>query len=303
MVSRYGVARTVPSLAHGYGCTCLGCSTAGSMAVLDKTAPVRSGPFIANLLENAPPPRPSPRGGHIHAANAMFFSATYNVQRLHKDGSRAPLTCRSYAWGHISRDFNQFVHRLSRTLGYKRRLDVKTLRVLEPHKSGIPHVHAILMFPDYPIVYRRPPRSDKCYIDKPDYRGTLQPLWPHGYSDWKVPHSGHGSLRSLRYIMKYLDKGHAARIWARVLANRPDTDDGSTPEKRTEKKIDDGFDRPARVKATVPTSITGLPDTFRPRPLWSSHSGGFPFHLFVPRPPQRMASAYSVDLMKDGVVQ
>lgn len=67
--------------------------------------------------------------------------------------------------------------------------------VMEPHKSGLPHYHALVHEPNHGEVLK----------------STLQRHWPHGHSSWKLVSD---QKRGSWYVAKYLSKTVGARVRA-----------------------------------------------------------------------------------------
>ncbi len=109
-------------------------------------------------------------------------------------------------WRQISRDFNRFLQNFRRLHNQK----VQYLRVIEKHKDGYPHVHAILQFPFATISI-----NDTRYFERTLYR-KWKTLWKGGHSDYQRPRvSGMGTIS---YIIKYLVKNTTAKtIWKKLL--------------------------------------------------------------------------------------
>lgn len=106
----------------------------------------------------------------------------------------------------VSKDFNRFIQRFRRFGPY----ECEYLRVLEKHRSGALHLHAILQFQRTAI-----PVYGNRYFDKIIY-GRWKALWTQGHSDFRPA----GTLRvgGLIYILKYLVKNSTKNtIWKKIL--------------------------------------------------------------------------------------
>ena len=128
----------------------------------------------------------------------LFFTLTYANQDLPYGRGRI--------LNKIVSDRGQFIRRL-RKMG----VDGSYLSGIEEHKSGVPHLHVLLLTC---FDYRNPkhPRyvSDRWYM-------PLKSCWREGSIDIKVSGSHHVS-HQLGYILKYISKtGSARRLWARIL--------------------------------------------------------------------------------------
>ena len=131
----------------------------------------------------------------------VFATLTYS-----RDGSIQS------TWSATTTDYNRFIQRIRRL----HNLRVEYLRVLEEHKDGYPHIHAILQYPS--SCLRVNIVKDKAYFDR-----TLYARWKDswkGNSDYQKPkRSGVGTLS---YVLKYLIKNQTKKtIWKKIM-------DGST---------------------------------------------------------------------------
>ncbi len=111
-------------------------------------------------------------------------------------------------WRQISRDFNRFLQNYRRLHNQK----VQYLRVIEKHKDGYPHVHAILQFPNAVISIRNTKYFERKLYNK------WKALWIHGHSDYQRPRKDR--IGTLTYILKYLIKNTTKKtIWKKILKN------------------------------------------------------------------------------------
>lgn len=110
-----------------------------------------------------------------------------------------------YAWLNIGSDFNRFITRIRKLFG-----KVSVVRVWESHKSGYPHIHAILIFHSYVFSgYSSSRRGHLVYrVFGVDYK-SLKDCWVHGFSDVEMISSFSGGIN---YLSKYLVKSTSAEF-------------------------------------------------------------------------------------------
>lgn len=107
-------------------------------------------------------------------------------------------------WARCSKDYNRYIQRLRRSpqlgsqLGY--------LRVVEQHKSGYPHIHAILQArsASFVVVLGSDRRGRSRYYFDPKLYGFLRDSWGFGHSDFVRPYQS--GLGALVYCLKYITK-------------------------------------------------------------------------------------------------
>ncbi len=109
-------------------------------------------------------------------------------------------------WDKIGRTFNRYIQEFRRL----HHMEVQYLRVVERHKDGYPHVHAILQFP-YAVIHVR----DSRYFDRTLYK-TWKALWKAGHSDYQKPRRS--KQGTISYLMKYLIKNTTRKtVWKKIL--------------------------------------------------------------------------------------
>ena len=109
------------------------------------------------------------------------------------------------AWLHVGVDFNRFMSRVRKLFGR-----VSIVRVFESHKSGYPHIHAILVFHDFVFSgYSSHRRGRFVYRTFGHDFASLKDCWVHGFSDFELVDSFRGGVR---YLSKYLAKSTSARL-------------------------------------------------------------------------------------------
>ncbi len=112
-------------------------------------------------------------------------------------------------WNKIGRTFNRFIQEFRRL----HHMEVQYLRVIERHKDGYPHAHAILQFP-YAVIRVRNTR----YFDRTLYK-SWKALWKAGHSDYQKPRRS--QTGTISYLMKYLTKNTTRKtIWKKLLPPR-----------------------------------------------------------------------------------
>lgn len=112
----------------------------------------------------------------------------------------------SEVWRTISLDYNRFHQRLRRL----HRLQIEYLRVIEEHRDGYPHIHALLQYPSACIRI-----TNSRYFDSPLYR-RWKDEWRKGHSDYQKPRKDRTG--TLAYVMKYCLKNQTKRtVWKKVL--------------------------------------------------------------------------------------
>ena len=187
----------------------------------------------------------------------LLFTATYS-----QDGDSLPTGLGA------SKDFNRYLQRFRRF----NKSNVEYLRVLERHKSGVPHIHAILQFPDARICCKA-----NRYFESILYR-RWQALWKKGYSDYRPA----ASIRvgALLYVMKYLVKNTTKNtIWKKILLNNEESRDNSAKEVRKNSHVDEDQTR----KDPLPIKINGA--------KICSWSRGFDFTPFTINPQSTTVSS------------
>lgn len=111
----------------------------------------------------------------------------------------------------VSLDYNRFLQRLRRL----HRLQIEYLRVIEEHRDGYPHIHALLQYPSACIRV-----ENTRYFDRMLYQ-RWKTLWRKGHSDYQKPRQN--SIGTLSYIMKYLIKNQTQKtVWKKVFAHSVD---------------------------------------------------------------------------------
>lgn len=128
-------------------------------------------------------------------------------------------------------------------------------RVVEQHKDGYPHIHAILQFDAACIMV-----SNNRYFDNLLYK-KWRALWKHGHSDYQKPRNA-GS-RTLLYTLKYLIKNTTKRtIYKKIL---PISDEGksATPDKTeyagsNSDPTSDYTSEPKDPATTIPVRLHGV---------------------------------------------
>jgi len=99
------------------------------------------------------------------------------------------------AWNKVGEDYNRWISALRARYG-----EASIIRVWEAHKSGYPHVHAVIIFED--SEFEAFHHGDAWRVhEKRDIEG----LWPHGFTDIEALSSTRGGLH---YVVKYLGKLH-----------------------------------------------------------------------------------------------
>ncbi len=126
----------------------------------------------------------------------IFFTGTYD--------RTSPMDIR---WRQISRDFNRFLQNFRRLHNQK----VQYIRVIEKHKDGYPHVHAILQFPNATIRI-----TNIRYFERTLYR-KWKNLWKGGHSDYQKPRKT--AMDTISYVMKYCLKNTTRKtVWKKILS-------------------------------------------------------------------------------------
>jgi len=124
-------------------------------------------------------------------------------------------------WKQTSRDFNRFLQKFRRLHNHK----VQYLRVVEKHKDGYPHIHALLQFTNAELRI-----TANRYFDRKLYK-TWRTLWTHGHSDLQQPQKTRTG--TISYILKYLIKNTTWKtIWKKVLTSQHTT--GKTSMRTTQ---------------------------------------------------------------------
>ena len=100
-------------------------------------------------------------------------------------------------WELIGEDFNRWISAMRARYG-----KIHVFRTWEAHKSGYPHIHAILYFEDQSFEAFH--YGDTWRVQE---KHDLESLWSHGFTDVEAL----GSLRGgINYVAKYLSKVHRA---------------------------------------------------------------------------------------------
>lgn len=124
-----------------------------------------------------------------HKTRAIFTTLEYNANNL----------TIGEAWERVGVDYNRLLANLRAKYG-----DISVVRVWESHKSGYPHIHAIILFNESEFTAFHHNGAWRI-TEKRDIEG----YWPHGFSDIEALCSTRGGLH---YIAKYLGKLHSAGI-------------------------------------------------------------------------------------------
>jgi hypothetical protein len=132
-------------------------------------------------------------------------------------------------WGRVSKDYNRYLQEIRRLHNVR----VAYLRVVEQHKNGAPHIHALLQFPSaqlrvqsYVQDRRARKKSPMWYFDKALY-SKWKSLWRYGHSDYQRPRRG--GVGPISYMMKYLLKNQTQKtVWRKVIATQTSTDQKSS---------------------------------------------------------------------------
>jgi len=124
-----------------------------------------------------------------HKTRAFFITLEYNANNL----------TIGEAWNNVGVDYNRFLANIRNNYG-----EISVVRVWESHKSGYPHIHAIILFKEaeftafhYNGIWRIREKRD------------IEAYWPHGFSDIEALSS---TLGGLHYVSKYLKKLHGAGV-------------------------------------------------------------------------------------------
>lgn len=121
-----------------------------------------------------------------------------NVRTGRKDTGALLISC-TYQdntpanWKRISGDWNLFISRVRKRYG-----KCHCVRIWEAHQSGLPHLHALLLFAEHSFpsfVFRSKVRIE----DKDEFAA----LWPHGFTDVQGVYNAKGAIG---YLAKYLKK-------------------------------------------------------------------------------------------------
>jgi len=137
---------------------------------------------------------------------ALFIGFTYAKQ---KDSN----------WKRVTSDWAKFMSRLRRRHG-----KIQQVRMLEAHKSGFVHLHAIIIFETRRFNLKKwysRHREKHIYILRSEkQRQALKDLWPHGNMDIEGVYNLHGAIG---YLTKYMTKlltmelehsaPHLAKLW------------------------------------------------------------------------------------------
>lgn len=116
-----------------------------------------------------------------HKTKALFVTLTYKQGGLLGE-----------AWECIGEDWNRWITGLRNRYG-----EVQYVRVWEAHKSGYPHIHALLLFDqDFEVFYHK----GKWRVQSKD---DIMRAWSHGYTDLI---GLKGMNCALNYITKYITK-------------------------------------------------------------------------------------------------
>ena len=122
----------------------------------------------------------------------------------------APNYCKP--WDRVSKDYNRYIQEFRRETN----CSVGYLRVIERHKNGRPHIHALLQFPDARIRV-----CNRSYFDNSFYH-RWRALWRYGHSDYQRPYSNRSPVG---YILKYITKNATSKtVWKKILQDQPSLD-------------------------------------------------------------------------------
>lgn len=98
------------------------------------------------------------------------------------------------SWLDIGREWNRFMAALRREFGR-----CEFFRVYQAHRSGYPHIHAIVCFKH--AVLHTFVHGDKIRAQEKD---DIAKCWPMGFTDVEVP----GSVQEVRtHILRYIERG------------------------------------------------------------------------------------------------
>lgn len=162
------------------------------------------------------------RGNELYARETItrFKRVGEAVRKLHVRTGRkttsALLVTLTYRnnnvenWEQVGRDFNLFMSRLR-----KRYDGVKCVRIWEAHKSGFPHIHAVLLFER---------QRFECFTFRNKLRiknkSDFALHWTHGFTDVLGVYNLEGAIGYLlKYLKKTLNRQHPhaditlARLW------------------------------------------------------------------------------------------
>lgn len=127
-----------------------------------------------------------------HRTRCMFVTLEYNANHLSI----------GEAMERVGADYNRWITAISKRYG-----SVAVVRVWESHKSGYPHIHAILLFEAQEFT---------AFHYNGDWRiqgkQDLEDYWPHGFTDVIAGASTKGLFT---YVAKYLGKMHELGYTAR----------------------------------------------------------------------------------------
>jgi len=137
------------------------------------------------------------------------FCKYHNIQTNHSSTQVAwvTLTYRDNhegKWRDVSADFNRWTARLRSKYGGKVKPMVQTFRCYESHKSGLVHVHAIVIFFNHAFktFLHKSGKTGKETQRFEEYQ-NLKRTWVHGFSDWQGVYDIKGIFK---YLTKYLTK-------------------------------------------------------------------------------------------------
>jgi len=132
-----------------------------------------------------------------------------------------------------SKQFNRFVQKV-RVLMKPNKIEY--LRVIEYHKDGTPHIHAVLQSSDVFKV------NNTKYIDRRLYL-KLQKCWKYGFSDPRPINSN--AVNPVLYCLKYMTKNTTmSTVWRKMYAGSDlNVEVSEEPAKNLDDMEDSGFDK------------------------------------------------------------
>lgn len=172
-------------------------------------------------------------------------------------------------WKIISKDFNRFHQRFKRL----HNCEVQYLRVVEEHKDGYPHLHAVMQFPDARIRVTNSRYFDRLLFQK------WKTLWLRGHSDFQQPKKS--GIGTISYVMKYLIKNQTSKtVWNKIYVNVIVTDTQKNMESSSVQDVNGNIipvlESENKTKTPrLPTHLEGV--------KLCSWSRNFDFTPFVPK--------------------
>lgn len=182
-------------------------------------------------------------------------------------------------WTQVSKDFNHWITNLRR--GERLRgayvrppFPVEYLRVVEEHKSGLPHIHCILQFPDARL--RVNIANGRRYFERSFYK-LLKDSWKYN-DDYQPPINTTRS--TLGYILKYMRKNSTSKtVWKKVLAV------GAETKSTTLKEVSVLVDKPTVPPMKMDPEIVVTNPIYKHNIKLLSWSRSFDFSVFfMPKP-------------------